>query len=328
MIDKSNMKKVLSEYPLQIRKGIDLAGSRSITRPFDSIVVCGMGGSALPGLVLQGYLAGIRDFSKPIQVVREYVLPPTVTKDSLVFVISYSGNTEETISAYREAIKLGAQVFVITSGGKLAELCGMNETELVQIPSGLQPRAAIGYMLAPLLMILSNSNAIPQQRAQLERLARALEHEKYSKMGQEIAQRLVGFVPLIYTSGRYACVGYKWKIMFNECSKVHAFWNVFSELNHNEMVGYTSLKAKYYTILIGDEDEHPRIKKRFNITKRLIKEKGVDVLELGIKGESWLIKLFSAIYIGDWTSYHLALIYEVDPSEVHIVEDLKKELAE
>ncbi|MBU4283816.1 MAG: bifunctional phosphoglucose/phosphomannose isomerase, partial [Nanoarchaeota archaeon] len=133
-------------------------------------------------------------------------------------------------------------------------------------------------------------------------------------------------IPLIYASERMGVVAYRWKTQFNENAKIHAFCHVFPELNHTELGGYGNIKAGYHVIIIKDDDDYVKVKKRMDITKRLISEAGINVTELVIKGECFLTKLFSAMYLGDLTSYYLALKYGTDPTPLDVIEELKKEL--
>lgn len=320
-VDKENMKKVLEDFPDQIKSGWRLGKDISIVEPVNSIVVLGMGGSALSGDFLKDYL----NLKIPVIVNKEYTLPSYINSRSFVFAISYSGNTEETIDSYKEAVKRKCKTIVITSGGKLLGLCGVNGTPFIKIPKGLQPRMSYGYIFFSLLRVLQNSHLIDKQDDKIERLVKVLKSGKFDNMGQELSEKLFNKIPLIY-AGKLKSAAYKWKIDFNENTKIHAFCNYFSEFNHNEINGYINKNGDYYIIILRDDEEHSRIRKRMKIIKGLIKKQGYDSIEIVMRGDDDLTKLFSAVYIGDWTSYHLALKYETDPTPVKIVEDLKKQL--
>jgi len=149
---------------------------------------------------------------------------------------------------------------------------------------------------------------------------KALKNPKFKERAQDLAEKLVEKIPLIYASERMGVVAYRWKTQFNENAKIHAFCHVFPELDHNELVGYDNIKAGYHVIIIKDDDDYVKIKKRMDITKRLISEAGINVTEMVIKGDCFLTKLFSAIYLGDLTSYYLALKYGTDPTPVDVIE--------
>ncbi|MFH1316437.1 MAG: bifunctional phosphoglucose/phosphomannose isomerase [Candidatus Woesearchaeota archaeon] len=324
-IDKEDMNGVISNFHSQLSEGYKMGDIKiHIDEPIENIVITGMGGSALPGEILKSYL---NQCKIPIIINKDYTMPPEFSKKSLVIAVSYSGDTEETIEAYREAYRKGANIVIVTSGGKLDILAKKQNTRMILIPRGLQPRAAYGYMTSAILKLLENLKIIPSQESLVKNTAETLKRtDLFKEKAEDLAEKLVDKIPLIYSSDRLKAVAYKWKISFNENTKIHAFYNVLPELNHNEMVGFTKLKAEYHLIIIKDEEDHPRIRKRMDILKKLVKSKGVNVTELNISGRNPLTKLFSAIYIGDWTSYFLAIKYGVDPTPVDIIQNFKKEM--
>jgi len=320
--DKSNMIKVLESIPEHIAEAVKLAKDVKITEPIKRIMVAGMGGSAVSGDILKAYLKDKIN----VEVNKNYFLPELVGKETLLFILSYSGNTEETISAFRTAQRKNMNMVVITAGGKLEELSKISKTPYIVIPKGFQPRAAIAYLFFPMLAVLYNSHYIDSPMEDIKKTIKALKNPKFKERAQDLAEKLVEKIPLIYASEEMGVVAYRWKTQFNENAKIHAFCHVFPELDHNELVGYDNIKAGYHVIIIKDDDDYVKIKKRMDITKRLISEAGINVTEMVIKGDCFLTKLFSAIYLGDLTSYYLALKYGTDPTPVDIIEKLKKEL--
>jgi glucose/mannose-6-phosphate isomerase len=324
--DSENMYQALKDFPKQVEDAVKLAQDIRITEPIDKIVITGLGGSALPGEILASYL---KDTPIPIFINKGYSLPEYINQNSLVFVISYSGNTEETINSYRIAAKRNCQIVVISAGGKLKDLAEQGKKHYVKVPKptqDFQPRLAIAYQFFPILTILQNSGLIEDKSEEIQKTIATLQKPIFEERAKKLAETLAGKIPVIYTSDRMKAVAYKWKIDFNENSKTQAFYNIFPELNHNEMVGWSNLQGSYYIILIKDEDDFPRIKKRMDITKDILKKKGIPLTEILLTGSSALNKIFSAIYIGDWTSYYLALQYKTDPTPVAMVEDFKKQL--
>lgn len=311
-------------FPNHIREALKLASKIKIEAKIDKIIITGIGGSALPGNILKDYLSGQKT---PILVNKDYFLPETTNSKTLVFVISYSGNTEETINAYRNAWRKGAKIIAITSGGKLEELCSKQKVPHVSVPSGLQPRAALCYLFFSVLAILQNSKIIPDKTKDIEDTIKTLSKPIFKSMAKGLAKQLRGKIPLIYASNRFRSVAMKWKTDFNENSKIHAFYNIFPELNHNEIVGFTNPRADYHVIMIADDEDYEKIRKRMKITKKLITGKNTEVTEMRITGNCYLTKIFSAICIGSWTSYFLAKEYNTNPTNVEIIEKLKKELA-
>lgn len=322
-VDKSDMKGVLENFPQQIREALALAKGIKTDKKIDKIIITGMGGSALPGDILKAYLS---DYNIPIFVNKDYFLPEFTNSKTLVFIISYSGNTEETIQSYRNALRKGAEIVVITSNGKLGKLCNKQKVNSIIVPKGVQPRLAYGYLFFSVLGVLQNSGLIDDKTKEIQKTIDTLKKPLFKERAEELAERLVDKIPIIYSSKRLDAIAYKWKINFNENTKILAFHNVFPELNHNEINGYVNVKGNFHVLLLKDEDDYQRIKKRMSVTKRLIKSKGVPVTEIALSGSCKLAKIFSAIYLGDWTSYFLALRYGTDPTPVEIVEELKKQL--
>ena len=320
--DKSNMINILESIPEQIAEAVKLAKDVKVTDPVKRIMVAGMGGSAVSGDILKAYLRDKID----VTVNKDYSLPELAGKETLLFIVSYSGNTEETISAFRTAQRKNMNMVVITTGGKLEELSKISKTPCIIIPKGFQPRAALAYLFFPMLAVLYNSHFIDNPVEDIKNTIKALKNPKFKERAQDLAEKLVEKIPLIYSSEKMGVVAYRWKTQFNENAKIHAFCHVFPELNHNELVGYGNIKAGYHVVIIKDDDDYVKIKKRMDITKRLISEAGINVTEMVIKGDCFLTKLFSAIYLGDLTSYYLALKYGTDPTPVDVIEELKKEL--
>lgn len=320
------MRDVILNFPKQFKVGLERAEGVKVEGDFKKIVICGMGGSALPSAVLMSYLP---DLAVPVYVQRSYGLPPQADEKSLMVAISYSGNTEETISSYEKAVKKGLKVVAITTGGKLKELAGRDNLPVVLIPNtGIQPRCATGYLFAVFLKVLSNSGIIQDKSEEILKMAEALEPSRFEARGKELAKKLKDKIPVIYASDRFKALARIWKIKFNENSKIMAFWNYLPELNHNEMVGLTNLKGNFHFIILRDKDDHPRILRRMDLTADLIREKGTSVDFVEIEGNNVLEKIFNNSLLADWVTYYLALEYNIDPVPVKIVEEFKKRLQE
>ena len=321
-IDNSNMLKVIEDFPHQCRTALSLPKGIAVSGKVDKIIIAGMGGSAVGGDLLRLYL---HDLKIPIMTVRDYKLPNFVDENTLVFVVSYSGNTEETLSAFEDVQKKKAKIVAVTSGGKLAE----SAKKVIKIPKGLQPRAALGYLFFPVLGVLVNSGIAKDNSGDVNEMLDILSNTSdFKTFGESLAKQIGNRTPLIYASEQFSAVAYRWKTQFNENSKIAAFAGNFSELNHNEIVGYQSMnREKFITIFLRDNFDNDRIKKRMDITKEIISQK-VDVVEVYTKGSSMLSRLFSALYYADFASYYLALQNKIDPTPVHVIESLKKKLAE
>ena len=319
-IDNFNMLKVIEEFPQQCKTALELPKGMYVSGKVDRIVVCGMGGSAIGGDLLRAYM---RNAKIPVFVVREYKVPNFVDENTLVFAVSYSGSTEETISAFEDALKKKAKIVAVTSGGYL----GQTAKKVVKVPSGLQPRAALGYLFFPMLGVLANSNLIDVKSNEAAEMLDTLSKTgEFKAVGERISKTIGEKTPIIYASDALSPVAYRWKTQFNENSKVPAFHHAFPEMNHNEIVGYQGMgRSDFIAIFIKDKDDNERVKKRMDITKEIISSR-VDVEEVFTKGEHLLSRLFSGIYYGDFASYYLALANKVDPTPVNVIENLKKKL--
>ncbi|MBN2454274.1 bifunctional phosphoglucose/phosphomannose isomerase [Candidatus Woesearchaeota archaeon] len=310
------------DLPKQIQEAVNLAEDITVQLPIENVVVTGMGGSGLPGRLLSSYA----DLPVPLIINNSYDMPKIVKSRSLVFAISYSGNTEETIAAFREARRKNARLVVICSGGKLEQLAKKENIPLIKVPAGIQPRISLAYMFFPVLTVLHNAKILPFPSEEITGILSSLKSPRYKDRAKALAEKLVDKIPLIYASEKFRAVAYKWKINFNENSKTHAFCNVFPELNHNELVGFTSLSGNYHVIMLQDEFDDRRVKERMKITKNIISQKGVDTTLIAVTGNSLLSRMFSAIHLGDLTSYYLAELRGIDPEPVEVVEDFKKKL--
>ena len=285
------------------------------------IVIVGMGGSGLVG--------GLLKIFKPdldIIIHRDYGLPALPDlNERLVILNSYSGNTEEVLDSFGKTLKISLRAAVISTGGKLIELAKSHSIPFIQLPNvGLQPRMALGHQIKALLEIIGDKEGLKQASES----ANLLNPQDYEDAGKNLAQKLKDFIPVIYSSARNSAVAYAWKVKFNETSKIPAFCNVFPELNHNEMNGFTNknLSRNFYFIFLKDDGDNPRIQKRTEATAKLFKEKNLPIEVLELNDKNIFHKIFSSLILADWTSYYLAEEYGVDPEQVAMVEEFKKSM--
>lgn len=324
-VDSGNMLGVVDSFPEQIEEAAALAGSTRVSGEITGIIVAGMGGSGHPGDMLKAYAQNI-GLKIPVFVVRDYELPGFAASRTLVFAISYSGNTEETISALKAALRKGCRIVVITSGGKLRQVAEQHRLPLVIVPQGIQPRLSLGYMFVPMLSVLSNSGLMKDAEADVRKAASFLRESRPREQARQLAGKMAGKVPLIYSSAQMGIAAYIWKILINECAKAHAFSNVLPEMDHNEINAFRNLEAKYYAVFLQDELDSERVRARMAITKDIISKSGVESTQIMLKGNSFLAKLFTAIQAGMYVSYYLALKYGTDPTPVPVIEELKARL--
>ncbi len=322
-IDKSDMREVIVSSANQLAKGLDLAKNIKVGGSFKNVIICGIGGSALPANIINSLVLP----SVPVYIHRDYNLPKTANEDSLIICISYSGNTEETVSALQESIDKNITSIAIATGGKIEKMCEEHNIALIKIPSGIQPRSATGYLFSALSVILANCGVINDISDNISKTAEELLeiNSALEKEGKALAKKLAKKIPIVYASNNLESVAKIWKIKFNENSKIPAFYNYFPELNHNEMVGFTQTKKAniFHVLIIKDKDDHPRIIKRMELMSSLLKKKRVRVDFIETKDGSLMFRLFSSLLLGDWTSYYLAINNKIDPTPVAMVEEFK-----
>lgn len=337
-LDPSGFRQMIIESPKQFAEGFRIAESVRFPDHPDrlSLVISGMGGSALPANIFRIYLSdlarrGLLKERISIYQNRFYNLPWEANRSLNIFA-SYSGNTEETISSFEEAIRERLPSIGMSSGGKLEELCRGNGIPHVKLPipfENFQPRLGTGYFFGALYQALMNEGMVPDVKAEILAEAETLvaHISAIEEAGKALAEKCEGRTPVIYASPQYKSVAMVWKIKFNENSKTPAFWNFFPELNHNEMVGFSLPQGPFQVIMLRDPNDHPKNIKRFDTTADLLREKGIFVDILDMEGKTVFNKIFSSILLADFASYHLALRYGTDPTPVDMVEKLKKLLA-
>ncbi|KKQ28137.1 MAG: Bifunctional phosphoglucose/phosphomannose isomerase [Candidatus Levybacteria bacterium GW2011_GWA1_37_16] len=337
-LDKSNFRQFILDSPSQFEIGMSLAQNIKIPGDFRNIVVSGMGGSALPANLLKIYcndLVKKNSEYKPFEIYinRYYSLPQqSHYPNTLNIISSYSGNTEETISSLEEADKASLPFVGMSSGGKVEGLCKRYGVPHMKLPipyPNFQPRMGTGYFFGAIVQLFINQGLIPNTSTEIFSSAKELsvQMENLEQKGIKLATKLKGKTLLIYASPTYKSVAMVWKIKMNENAKIPAFWNFFPEANHNEMVGFTNPQAKFLIIMLKDPQDHERNLKRYEATRQLLKEKGVESEVIAMEGDNVFSKIFTSIILADWTSYYLALEYGQDPTPVDMVENLKKILA-
>lgn len=330
-IDKSILRQVIIDFPEQLEKALEFSKDVKADSDFNRLVVCGMGGSALPADVVDSFLKS-KGINIPIAVCRDYRLPEIADEKSLILASSYSGNTEETISCYLEAREKDFLIIGLSRGGKIQELCQRDGIPHIKYPEDgptFQPRYAIGYAFTAMISILMNCGKLDDVSSEVRELAKYLRSINFENEGKNLAKKLIEKIPIIYSTAPFEkSIARIVKIKINENAKTQAFYNVFPELNHNEMVGFTNLQGNYHFIIFKDLDEHERNLKRIEITSQVLRGKGIPVTVVNMAGATMMQKIFSSIIYGDWISYYLALEYGQDPTPVEMVEEFKKKMEE
>ncbi len=289
------------------------------------VVVGGMGGSHLAADVFSSMYPSI-----PITTHRSYDLPlSTGGGVDLTFYIasSYSGNTEETISFLKMAIDKKKNCAVIAAGGALIDIARQNKIPLIILPNtGIQPRSALGYSILALARLVGSDSHMKE----LHTLSAALQPNELEKAGEDIAAQMKGRIPVVYASDINASIAYNWKIKCNETGKIPAFYNVFPELNHNELAGMDvlpstkELSEKLHFIFIEDAEDHPRIIVRTSVTEQLYSERGLSFSRVQLTGKGRPARIFGSLLLADWVALKTAQIYRAEPEAVEIIERFKK----
>ena len=339
-LDRQNMLKHLKNFPEHLQTAYDLVSKYTFkVEPgaIQQVVILGMGGSAIGGEMSVGLSY---EFGKvPFFIFRNYHIPGWVNEHTLVLVVSYSGNTEETLSALDQAIIKKASFIAISSGGQLAAIAGQAGADLIRVPPGLPPRAAFGYLfMAQLatyykvgLLDITLDRWIGDIMQELRKNIQPLLPEEAGGKAFELARALEGKLPLIYTGpGILAPVGIRWKGQISENAKMLAYHNVYPEMNHNEIVGWRQipeLLKQIVVIHLQDESDDERVAIRMSKTGRMISHLSGGIFYVNSTGSNVISRILSLVQLGDFMSYYLALLNQEDPTPVVAIDELKAFLA-
>ncbi len=327
-IDASNVREQIEQWGPQILAGyqtnVDFTPYK--LPPFANYVVCGMGGSSLAVDILHDFL----DDGVHIYVGRSYTLPKETNERSLVVVVSYSGNTEESLACYKEARKRKLPLIAMAHGGKLSELAKRDEVPFIEISNiGVsQPRYSSGYQLGYHARILEMHGLIEPVWKRLVAGCKEAERFHFEDEGYSLAKKIYKTYPLFYIDSEFGSVARVSHIKVSENSKMLSHWNVLPEMNHNEMNGFmfSQKQGKFSAVLVTSRLSHPRINKRFHVLAELMKKYGIKVYSFEMQGKTRLAQMLSAIEYLDWVSFYLSQMNKIDPSPVDIVEEFKKAL--
>jgi len=333
--DSNNQFRVLVDSYQQIENAwkAKIILNEDTSNGIKNIIVAGMGGSAISADLLSGFLTD--ELALPISSCRDYSLPKYADENSLVIISSYSGNTEETISCFKDAASRGCKIIAVSTGGEIKRLAGEHNITWISLQEGFQPRFALGASFFTMLKVLQSLNVIPAQDEVVNEIKslwkqKGIDFATDDNLAITTAEKLIGFIPLIYSSSKFEAVGYRFKSQFNENSKLHAFNSVIPELNHNEIIGWETFSEKQFNaklIAILDDDYHPQIKKRFDITRELAQRSKVEIITLSSSEKNIKVRIMDLIYLGDWITYYLSILRGFDPSEIDYIMELKQSLA-
>lgn len=334
--DASDSLGFAAKQPSQLLHDFQLA-SWAPRKPFTNIVLAGMGGSALSAILTASWPA----YRVPFEVCRDYTIPAYVGRGSLFIASSYSGNTEEALAALAAAQKTGAEIVVISSGGKLKEIAEQAGYHSIVVPDAKQPRYADFYMYAALIQLLDGAGVFVEQntRDHLQKTATFLDKQIQNFLPEVaspknpaklLAKELMGKSIVVYAGNFLAPAAYKWKISFNENAKNIAWMGRYPEFNHNEFIGWSShpTHKPYVIVDLMSSYDHPQIAKRFALSARLLSGKRPEPNVVDAQGDTPLQQLLWTVVFGDFVSLYLGLLNGVNPAPVELVEKFKKALAE
>jgi glucose/mannose-6-phosphate isomerase len=334
-IDLRGMLSVINAIPESAEEAIVLAENVKLkVRHFRNLVIAGMGGSAIGGLLLRDWLQ--QATKVPIVISRDYSIPGFVGKDTLLFAVSYSGGTEETLSAFEEGKARGAKIVVFTSGGELEKRARANRVTVYKLPSGFQPRAAIAHQFLSLVVAARKVGIAEDSWWEVREaidVLKVLREENRPEVSQgsnpakKLATELYGYVPFIYGSRIHEAVAYRWSTQLNENGKSPAGSSFIPEAFHNAIVASEAdkeLLKKVCAVFLLDPAETEHLKAKTRRLIEIMKPCFGKVLEVEASGEGRLARMLSALYFGDFVSTYLGLLYGKDPSTVESIDRLKR----
>ncbi len=325
------MKKLVLDFPIQLHEAIIIGKNHRFLAPakeFSNVVVTGLGGSGIGGSIVQNYV-----FDKlkiPFIVNKDYFLPAFVSRKSLVIVCSYSGNTEETLIAMRQAIRKRATVICITSGGEVAAIANSKKFDCILVPAGMPPRSCLGYSLVQILYVLAHFGLIGSQfEREIKSAIKAMKanEESTQKKAAIIAKKILGKLPIIYSTPLFEGVAVRFRQQINENSKMLAWHHVIPEMNHNELVGWRDNADDKAVIILRSKDDYSRSQLRMEINKKVIRKYTQTIIEIEAEGKTYWEQAFQLIHLTDWVSVILADLRELDATEVKVIDFLKKSLS-
>jgi len=312
------MKQAIRDFSKQLKFSPKVENKLACAKKF---IVSGMGGSHLAADLVKAWNPAF-----DIIVHHDYGLPAISDslKNYLTIISSYSGNTEEALDGFKQAISKKLPVAAISIGGELLKLAQKHKKPYIQIPdTGIEPRCALGFSMVSLLKIMGQEKALSEiKKASFNML-------ELEQKGKALAQRIKDHIPVIYTSTINGPIGYNWKIRFNETGKIPSFCNTVPEVSHNEIVGFDKegeskkLSDNFYFIFIKDKTDHKRNLLRMDILKDIYEEKGLKVEIIELAGKNIWEKIFSSLLLADWAAYYTAQIYKLQAQETEIITRFK-----
>tara|TARA_B100000809_G_scaffold266844_1_gene332134 strand:- start:4816 stop:5799 length:984 start_codon:yes stop_codon:yes gene_type:complete len=325
------MRTRIEDFTKHITESLDISDSTALT-PFngtiDNVLICGLGGSGIGGTIIAQVVA--QDAKCPITINKDYKIPAFVNQNTLVVCCSYSGNTEESLEMLEQAQAKNATVACITSGGKLEDIAKEKNYNHIIIPGGHPPRGAFGFGFPPLFYILSHYKVISNDYiSQFKNAVKTIDTEKgnITYAAQIATEKLFNKIPVIYSDANYEGVAVRFRQQINENSKMLCWHHAIPEMNHNELVGWTTKNEDIAVVIFRNDDDYFRTQKRMEVNKTVFEKYTSTIVELHSKGDTQLEKALYLVHLGDWISLLLGEKKGIDISEVNVISYLKGELA-
>lgn len=327
------MREFIEKFAKQLEEAMDIA-SRSNIRKAPSeirqVVVLGLGGSAFGAELVKNY---VEDYLPiPLLIVRDYTIPPFVNEKTLVIASSYSGNTEETLSALEQALVKKAHIVTISSGGKLIEIAQTHGLDAILLPQGYPPRAAVAFSFVAQIFILKSLGLIPELCFTLinDAIPFVQSFQDFDSV-KMMAKQFYGRIPVLYSTPSSESIAIRFRQQIEENAKQLCWHHVIPEMNHNELVGWELpnwIMEKIMVCFIESPSDHPRNQLRTSIIKQVLHQKNASFVSLVLKGSNTLEQLLYGLHFSDWVSYELAILNQVEPTPVYIIDFLKNSLSQ
>ena len=323
------MDHLIADFSEHLREAlaISITFSTDVNKTFDNVVITGLGGSGIGGKIVSNIIAS--EMKIPVVCNNDYSLPNFAGKNTLLIAASYSGGTEETLEALEEGLEKGCTCAIVSSGGTAIEIAKSKGLDHIVIPGGLPPRAAFGFSFVQLFTFLHAFGITPVDRT--EAIDKAIdlldtEENNIKSLAKDIAAKLYNKQAVIYSSFAFEGVSTRFRQQLNENSKVLTWHHCIPEMNHNELVGWAGGSENHAVVNFLNPNDHYKTKERFRISKEIISKYTSNITDLTPKGDNLLEHSLYFIHLGDWISYELSVLYQVDPVEVNVISHLKTEL--
>lgn len=325
------MNTLISNFTAHLTEALTIGQAATLTpapNQINNVLISGLGGSGIGGTIVSQLTE--QESAVPINVNKEYAIPAYVNENTLVIISSYSGNTEETLSAMKQACERNAEIICITSGGEVLRMAEEHNLNRIIIPGGMPPRACLGYSFTQLFFALSHYGIIGNDF--IDEIGKGItllreEEEHIHQVSKDLAKAIHNTTPVIYTAANYEGVGIRLRQQLNENSKQLCWHQVFPEMNHNELVGWKSGNESLSVLVLRNSSDYERTQTRFDTCKGIFSRYTSNVTEVLSKGNSEIEKTLYLIHLGDWLSWYLSELNGADAMEIEVIEYLKSELS-